>query len=58
MLFFERQRIIPLVPRKSSKVMYMKSVPRSDTGRHVENTKAIEIPIYKELGKLAGVTSG
>jgi hypothetical protein len=27
-------------------------VPQTDTGRKVENTKAIEITILKELGKI------
>ena len=31
----------------------MVPVPQTDTGRQVENTKAIEITLVKELGKLA-----
>ena len=30
------------------------TVPQTDTGGQVENTKAIEITISKELGKTAG----
>ena len=35
--------LIVLVPRKTSKLMVAKLVPRSDTCREVEYTKAIEI---------------
>jgi hypothetical protein len=39
-------------PRKSSKLMCTLSVPQTDTGRQVENTKVFEITLVKELGKL------
>ncbi len=39
-------------PRKSSKRMAVLSVPQTDTGRQVENTKVFEITLVKELGKL------
>ena len=39
-------------PRKSSKRMTAQSVPQTDTGRQVENTKVFERTLVKELGKL------
>ncbi len=39
-------------PRKSSKLMSVLSVPQTDTGRQVENTKVFERTLVKELGKL------
>ena len=33
-------------------------VPQTDTGGQVENTKASERTVVKELGKMAPVTSG
>ena len=39
-------------PRKSSKLMDAQSVPQTDTGRQVENTKVFERTLVKELGKL------
>ena len=40
-------------PRKSSKLMAVLTVPQTDTGRQVENTKVFERTLVKELGKLA-----
>ena len=39
-------------PRKSSKLMDILSVPQTDTGRQVENTKVFERTLVKELGNL------
>jgi len=36
----------------------MATVPQTDTGIRVENTKVIGRTLVKELGKTAGVTSG
>ncbi len=39
--------------RKSSKGVLQATVPQTDTGRWVENTKAFERTLAKELGKIA-----
>ena len=39
--------------RKPSGVVYTVPVPQTDTGRWVEDTKACEITLAKELGKMA-----
>ena len=44
--------------RKVSRVKLTVSVPQTDTGGWVENTKAYERIFVKELGKIAAVTSG
>ena len=45
-----------MLPGKVSKLpsgkKYMLTVPQTDTGRQVENTKALERTRVKELGKL------
>ena len=41
-----------LLPRKSSKLQVTKTVLQTDTGGQVENTKAIERIMDKELGKM------
>ena len=41
-----------MLPRKSSSELVEVPVPQTDTGGHVENTKAIERTLVKELGKL------
>ena len=41
-----------MLPRKTSKLRYILPVPQTDTGSQVENTKAYEITILKELGKM------
>jgi hypothetical protein len=41
-----------LLPRKASKHKCMLTVPQTDTGRQVENTKALERTRVKELGKM------
>ena len=38
--------------RKPSKLMAILTVPQTDTGRQVEDTKVFERTIVKELGKL------
>ena len=40
------------LPRKVSKHRYIKTVPQTDTGGQVENTKALERTRVKELGKM------
>ena len=43
----------PTLPRKTSKHNCQVPVPQTDSGRWVEYTKALEITLVKELGKLA-----
>ena len=40
------------LPRKTSWGVSIVTVPQTDTGRRVEDTKAREITYVKELGKL------
>lgn len=42
----------PMLSRKASARGVVLPVPETDTGSQVENTKAIEIIIVKELGKM------
>ncbi len=42
-----------MLPRKATKHKHYETVPQTDTGRQVENTKALERTRVKELGKLA-----
>ena len=42
-----------MLPRKVSKLKYIRTVPQTDTGGLVENTKALERTRVKELGKIA-----
>ena len=42
----------PMLPRKASSDVDIRPVPETDTGSQVENTKASEIIVVKELGKL------
>ena len=44
------------LPRKTSKIIIKKTVPQTDTGRLVENTKVNGLVLPKELGKKAAVT--
>jgi hypothetical protein len=39
--------------RKTSQGAYGMTVPQTDTGRWVEDTKAFELTLAKELGKVA-----
>ena len=41
-----------LLPGKASKLMITLTVPQTDTGGQVENTKALERTRVKELGKI------
>ena len=41
-----------LLPGKASKHRLLETVPQTDTGRQVENTKALERTLVKELGKM------
>ena len=41
-----------LLPRKVTKVRCYETVPETDTGGQVENTKARERTLVKELGKM------
>ncbi len=47
-----REVIDPMLPRKASKGVRQVTVPQTNTGRRVENTKALERTRVKELGKL------
>ena len=40
-----------MLPRKSSSELMRCPYPKTDTGGHVENTKATERTLVKELGK-------
>ena len=42
-----------MLPGKSSYLVMDVTVPQTDTGRQVENTKALERTLVKELGKIA-----
>ena len=43
----------PMLPRKAAgHVEVARTVPQTDTGGQVENTKALERTLVKELGKL------
>ncbi len=45
--------IDPILPRKAAScVEYKMTVPQTDSGGQVENTKALERTQVKELGKL------
>jgi len=46
------------VPRKTQRLWLRATVPQTDTGRRVENTKVYERTLFKELGKQAAVTLG
>ena len=41
-----------LLPGKASKLQFSGTVPQTDTGGQVENTKALERTRVKELGKM------
>ena len=41
-----------LLPGKPSKLQVCRTVPETDTGGQVENTKALERTRVKELGKI------
>ena len=41
-----------MLPRKATKHKHTLTVPQTDTGRQVENTKALERTRVKELGKM------
>lgn len=42
----------PMLSRKASALDFLLLVPQTDTGDQVENTKAIERIMVKELGKI------
>ncbi len=42
-----------MLPGKASYLDTVLTVPQTDTGRQVENTKALERTLVKELGKIA-----
>ena len=50
---FAREVVDAMLTGKVSKHKYNRTVLQTDTGRQVENTKAIEITWVKELGKIA-----
>ena len=41
------------LPRKTTVTSLVVTVPQADTGRRVEYTKALELAVVKELGKIA-----
>ena len=41
-----------MLPGKASKLQVLVTVPETDTGGQVENTKALERTLVKELGKI------
>ena len=43
---------VPVLSRKASSDVCARPVPETDTGDQVENTKAIERIMVKELGKM------
>ena len=47
-----REVVDAMLPGKASKHKYIRTVPETDTGGQVENTKALERTRVKELGKL------
>ena len=44
--------MVTKLPRKPAKHIAIRPVPQTDTGGRVENTKALERLMVKELGKL------
>ena len=42
----------PMLPRKASSLVGTVPVPQTNSGGRVENTKAIERTVVKELGKI------
>ena len=53
-VFYGRQEVVDApLPGKASKHKDTRTVPQTDTGGQVENTKAFEITRVKELGKIA-----
>ena len=54
MFFFKEQKwSMPRFQEKSLSFRYHETVPETDTGGQVENTKALERTWVKELGKIA-----
>ena len=51
-LLIEREVIDAMLPGKSSSFRLFETVPQTDTGGQVENTKALERTRVKELGKM------
>ena len=41
-----------MLPRKTSKLIILEPVPRTNTGGQEENSKVSEITMVKELGKI------
>ena len=50
--FYGNEAVDALLPGKASKLMIIRTVPQTDTGGQVENTKALERTRVKELGKI------
>jgi hypothetical protein len=51
-IFGSGEVVDPTLPRKASKGVCSVTVPQTDSGRRVENTKALERTVAKELCKL------
>eukprot|EP01026_Neomeris_dumetosa_P063239 TRINITY_DN5_c0_g1_i8.p3 TRINITY_DN5_c0_g1~~TRINITY_DN5_c0_g1_i8.p3 ORF type:complete len:147 (+),score=2.91 TRINITY_DN5_c0_g1_i8:1486-1926(+) len=49
---YGHEAVDALLPGKASKLMIIRTVPQTDTGGQVENTKALERTRVKELGKI------
>ena len=52
-LLMETKQLIPRFQEKSLSFRHILTVPQTDTGGQVENTKALERTWVKELGKIA-----
>ena len=50
--YYGSEAVDALLPGKASKLMIIRTVPQTDTGGQVENTKALERTRVKELGKI------
>ena len=50
--YYGSEVIDAMLPGKASKLQIIRTVPQTDTGGRVENTKALERTRVKELGKM------
>jgi hypothetical protein len=51
-LFKDKKWLMPCFQEKLLSYRYQEIVPQTDTGGQVENTKALERTLVKELGKM------
>jgi hypothetical protein len=47
-----KRSCLKVLPRKAVQVRHVPTVPQTDTGRQVEDTKVFERTLVKELGNL------